>query len=70
MGLLILITLALYAAIGLLFAVMFAFLGIHKVDPAARRASVAFRLLMIPGSAALWPVMLIKWLGRSRYGGL
>jgi hypothetical protein len=52
----------LYAALGLLFGVSFVAWGIEKVDPAARGAGIGFRILILPGVAALWPLMLVRWL--------
>lgn len=53
--------LRLYAAVGALFAVAFAWRGAGALDPAARAGSWGFRLLILPGSAALWPVLLVLW---------
>ena len=50
-----------YAAVGLVFAAVFACVGITRVDAASKGSSVGFRLLMIPGAAALWPVLLRQW---------
>jgi hypothetical protein len=58
---LVLLTAAAYAAAGLAFAVAFVTRGAAKLDPAAREASWAFRLLIMPGSAALWPLLAAKW---------
>lgn len=55
--------LTLYAGLGLLFALAFAFRGAGKVDPAAREGTLGFRLLIIPGSIALWPLLLGRWFG-------
>jgi hypothetical protein len=55
-----LLTFATYAALGLAIAVYFVTFGIGRIDPAARAASIAFRLMLVPGSAALWPVLLPK----------
>jgi hypothetical protein len=64
----ILLAAAAYMALGLLFGVAFVLKGVGVVDPAARSGPVAFRLLILPASAALWPVMARKWMaarGRS-----
>jgi len=50
-----------YAAAGVLFAVPFLFLGIRRVDPAAHGAGWGFRILILPGLVALWPVMARRW---------
>lgn len=47
-----------YAAVGLVFAAAFVCVGITRVDAASKGSSAGFRLLMIPGAAALWPVLL------------
>lgn len=50
-----------YVAAGLVFAVVFAWRGAGAVDPNANGATFGFRLLIVPGSVALWPWMLAKW---------
>ena len=52
-----------YAAFGIVFAVIFVIVGIGKIDAAAKGAPVMFRLLVLPGVAALWPLLLKRWLG-------
>jgi hypothetical protein len=47
-----------YAGLGLLFAVPFVFAGVQRVDREAQGAHIAFRLLILPGVAAFWPVFL------------
>ncbi|MBC7926662.1 MAG: hypothetical protein H7039_13490 [Bryobacteraceae bacterium] len=51
-----------YVAAGLLFAAAFLTIAIGKVDPVARRSGVPFRLIILPGTVALWPVLLAKWI--------
>ena len=51
-----------YAALGVLFALAFSGLGAARLDPAARGGSLGFHLLIVPGAAALWPVLLRRWL--------
>lgn len=55
-----------YAAVGVLFGLAFVTIGVTRLDPAARGTSVAFRVLILPGSAALWPVLLFKWVSATR----
>ena len=50
-----------YTAAGLVVGLVFVTVGVARIDPAARGTSVAFRLLILPGSAALWPVLVAKW---------
>jgi hypothetical protein len=55
-----------YATFGLLFGVVFVSVGVGRVDPVARGAPLAFRLLILPGAAALWPVLAARWLRAGR----
>jgi hypothetical protein len=55
-----------YSAAGLLFAVAFAAAGVNRLDPAAKHAGWGFRAFILPGSAALWPLLLWKWLRAHR----
>lgn len=50
----------LYAAIGVGVGVAFLLAGIERIDPAARGA-YAFRPLLLPGLAALWPLVAWRW---------
>jgi hypothetical protein len=61
----IVIALGCYGAAGAAFGLAFVSLGIARVDPAAQRMPLAARLLILPGVAALWPLMLHKWLARK-----
>jgi len=54
-----------YAVVGVLFAIAFVTVGIRAVDPAAEESSVGFRLIIFPGVAAFWPLMLIRWVGKK-----
>ena len=51
-----------YAAIGLIFAIAFAARGVDRIDPAAHGSTRGFRLVIIPGVAALWPLLLKRWI--------
>lgn len=54
---------AVYAGLGLAFALAFLLRGIERVDPGARGASWGFRLIVLPATVALWPLLLRRWLG-------
>ena len=56
-----LILFGVYLACGFLFALPFAFLGVGRIDPHASHGSWGFRLLIIPGATALWPILLLRW---------
>lgn len=48
------VLLGVYAAIGLWFGIV----GIQRVDPLVKGSSVGFRLIILPGVVALWPLLL------------
>ena len=56
-----LILLGAYLTCGLVFAIPFALVGVKKIDPHAAHGSWGFRLLVIPGTMACWPLLLRRW---------
>ena len=54
-------TLAVYASLGLVFAVPFVWLGVQRLDSEAQGSGIGFRLLILPGVAAFWPMFLYRW---------
>lgn len=52
--------LAVYLALGALFAVWFCVVGVRRIDPHARHGSLGFRMAIFPGVAALWPLLLAR----------
>ena len=56
-----LIMLGLYLACGLIFAIPFALVGVRKIDPHASHGSWGFRVLIVPGTMVLWPLLLQRW---------
>jgi hypothetical protein len=58
--------LAAYAAAGIMFAAAFVVWGIRRVDPVAQHSPMGFRLIVMPGVVALWPLMLTRWMGGGR----
>ncbi len=54
-----------YAAIGLVFALFFVTRGVSRIDPAAAEGSIGFRILLIPGAIALWPLLMRRQQGRT-----
>jgi uncharacterized membrane protein YphA (DoxX/SURF4 family) len=54
-----------YLAAGALVAVVFLVWGLGRIDPKARDA-VAFRPLIAPGVALLWPLVLWRWRALAR----
>jgi hypothetical protein len=53
---------AVYLIIGVVFAIAFAMRGAHAIDAGARGTPWGFKVLILPGAAALWPLMLRKWI--------
>jgi hypothetical protein len=49
-----------YFGAGLAFAIWFVAHGVHRIDPLTRHTGIGFRLLILPGSALLWPYLLKK----------
>ena len=49
-----------YLLMGLAVALLFFLFGLERVEPDAR-ASFAFRPLLVPGLALLWPLVLWRW---------
>ena len=56
--------LALYAAIGVVTAFAFVTFGVTRLQPAS--VSLGARILILPGAAALWPYVLMRWLRAKR----
>ena len=52
--------LASYLAVGALIAIVFVTVGLRRVDPKAAEGTRGFKLLILPGIAALWPIMLAR----------
>lgn len=60
-----LLVVAFYLLAGLLFAIPFVLIGVGKMDPHAANGSWGFRLLIIPGTIFLWPLLASRWLRGS-----
>jgi hypothetical protein len=54
-------TLAVYTILGLAFAVPFVWRGVQRLDSEADGSGVGFRLLILPGVAAFWPMFVYRW---------
>ena len=55
-----------YLLIGLVFAIWFVNRGAAKIDQGVKEANWKLRLLLLPGSAALWPILLRKVLNSGK----
>lgn len=49
-----------YLAIGLVLAFPFVFSWLKRINPMMQNATLPFRVLCIPGTAILWPYLLIR----------
>jgi hypothetical protein len=59
---LLLLVLGVYVTLGLLFAIAFIVFGVQRIDPVARGTGIGFRLLILPGVAAFWPLLARRWM--------
>lgn len=66
----VLMGLGIYALIGAAFALWFVVGGVGRISPAARGTGWAFRAIIVPGSAALWPVLVWELVASRGQGGL
>ena len=49
-----------YLVLGILVAIPFVLRGAGRIDPAARDAAWGFRLIILPGVIALWPLFVMR----------
>jgi len=52
-----------------MFAAPFVILGVTQVDEQARGSSIWFRVIIFPGTVALWPWLLKRWLLAASHEG-
>ena len=53
--------LAIYAIAGVVTAIAFVSVGLSQVLHPPMPATLGARILFVPGAAALWPYILIRW---------
>jgi hypothetical protein len=53
--------LEIYIGLGLAFAIAFVWFGVQRLDTEAQGAGLGFRLLILPGVTAFWPMFLYRW---------
>jgi membrane protein implicated in regulation of membrane protease activity len=51
---------AAYLMIGLVVGIIVVLTGLGRLDPVAAHGTWGFRLLVLPGMAALWPIILSR----------
>lgn len=57
---------AVYAAAGIVIGLGFVMCGVSRVLPHSVTVTIGARILLFPGAAALWPVVLARWLKMRR----
>lgn len=55
-----------YLLIGLIVGSWVVFAGITRIDPNMKESSWRTRLILLPGTVALWPVLLRKYLNTQQ----
>ena len=55
-----------YCIVGVLFAIWFVFAKVAKVDEGALHTSLFFKLIIMPATILLWPVVLSKLLNNVK----
>ncbi len=50
-----------YLIVGFIFGLWFIFKGVQKVDHGMKEVKWILRLMILPGTMILWPVMLQKY---------
>jgi uncharacterized membrane protein YphA (DoxX/SURF4 family) len=58
----------LYFVLGLLFGLWFVFKGVDSIDHQMEGTTWITRLILLPGTVALWVILLYKWLKSSKHG--
>lgn len=61
-----LLLLAIYLVLGFFFSLVFIFKGLVKVDPSTEGTSIWFKMLILPGLCAFWPLFFTKWRKAAR----
>ena len=57
--------LGIYMLTGLLFALWFVIVGVKKLDEGAHGTPWHFKLILVPGSILLWPVLTWKLMAKN-----
>ncbi len=50
-----------YMALGILFAIPFLLRGLRRIDPPTEGSTRGFKLIILPGVIALWPLLAWRW---------
>jgi hypothetical protein len=63
---LILAIVGIYLICGFVFALAFIFRGVQVIDEGARDSTLGFKIIIIPATMVLWPLLLVKWIKSSQ----
>jgi hypothetical protein len=55
-------SLGIYVAVGIVFALCFVTVGAGRMDPSVQQSTRSFRVMLVPGAMALWPLLAWRWL--------
>ena len=55
-----------YLLAGLCFCIILFAKGLPEFDPNTKNAGVVFKILIIPGIMAFWPLLWRKWKGNKK----
>ncbi|MDN5203391.1 hypothetical protein QQ008_18535 [Fulvivirgaceae bacterium BMA10] len=53
--------LGIYLLIGLIFSIIFVTKLVGQMDENAKGTGIGFRLIILPGAIALWPLLFKRW---------
>ena len=53
--------LGIYLIIGIIFSAVILIKGLSSLDPNAKSSGVGFKIIIIPGLIAFWPILWRKW---------
>jgi hypothetical protein len=62
----ILIIIAIYLLLGVVFTIPFIIKGVTRIDEGAHGSKWGFRIIIIPGTIIFWPFLLRKWINVSK----
>ena len=55
-----------YLVVGVLFGIAFVTRGVQAIDHAAEGTGWGFRLIILPGVAVFWPLLLRRWIRKAQ----
>ena len=64
----VLIIVAVYLLVGVLFVIPFLMKGLNKIDEGAHGSTIGFKIIIIPGVIVFWPVLLKRWVKNLKHG--